>query len=49
MKEVLRSLVVQVKLIQYGKMIHLNNQEMLIKLPKEEFTTLIGLEPSLFN
>jgi len=49
MKEDLKSLVVPVKPIQFGKMTPLNNLEMLTKLQKEEFITLIGQELYLYN
>jgi hypothetical protein len=44
MKVVLRNQVGPVKLIQFGKMIHLNNQEMLTKHQKEESIMQIGQE-----
>ena len=49
MKEVHRNIVELVKLIQFGKMTLLNNQEMLTKLLREEYIMQIGLEHSRFN
>lgn len=49
MKEVHRNIVELVKLTQSGKMTPLNNQEMLIKLLREEYIMQIGLEHLRFN
>jgi DNA primase len=44
MRVVQRNQVEQVKLTQYGKMIHPNNQEMPTKLQREEYIMRIGQE-----
>jgi hypothetical protein len=44
MKEAHRNLVEQVRLTLFGKMIHHNNQEMPIRLLREEYIMQIGPE-----